>query len=375
MSQLNSFVLRSTIVACLWVAACTHSGTPSAATPQKEETRQNSQPATASSVPQKHASQEELKPGQTAPSDTATAPEKETATTPAADLPSPADTAAAKPQEAGEKPGVRRTAAPETAESELEDAREKLRASQATEARISSDLERLEKSGKASPEVIRDYEIYRDKVQAMVAENRQMVEQMEAAQARYSSAVSGTASPDDLDKMLDPAIAEEQAADEIAALDHELDTSLAKFDNMLLQEMDAIRARSAKKMQDLAEEAADAAKRLRTEGVDVNTSESTSPAQTEGGSTDTENQQADEKGQPEKDQDMAGEEREAGPATASGDEDHKGGQDPAKRDQQRNYDDDDIVARQLREAAENETDPELKEKLWREYEEYKQNKR
>jgi hypothetical protein len=33
--------------------------------------------------------------------------------------------------------------------------------------------------------------------------------------------------------------------------------------------------------------------------------------------------------------------------------------------------DDDIVARQLREAAEKETDPELKEKLWKEYEEYK----
>ena len=33
--------------------------------------------------------------------------------------------------------------------------------------------------------------------------------------------------------------------------------------------------------------------------------------------------------------------------------------------------DDDIVARQLREAAENETDPELREKLWKEYEEYK----
>ncbi len=33
--------------------------------------------------------------------------------------------------------------------------------------------------------------------------------------------------------------------------------------------------------------------------------------------------------------------------------------------------DDDIVARQLREAAENETDPVLKEKLWKEYEAYK----
>ena len=34
--------------------------------------------------------------------------------------------------------------------------------------------------------------------------------------------------------------------------------------------------------------------------------------------------------------------------------------------------DDDIVARQLREAAEKETDPELREKLWEEYRRYKQ---
>jgi hypothetical protein len=35
--------------------------------------------------------------------------------------------------------------------------------------------------------------------------------------------------------------------------------------------------------------------------------------------------------------------------------------------------DDDVVARRLRKAAENETDPELKEKLWKEYVEYKKN--
>ena len=35
--------------------------------------------------------------------------------------------------------------------------------------------------------------------------------------------------------------------------------------------------------------------------------------------------------------------------------------------------DDDIVARQLREAAERETDPELREKLWQEYDKYKGN--
>ena len=33
--------------------------------------------------------------------------------------------------------------------------------------------------------------------------------------------------------------------------------------------------------------------------------------------------------------------------------------------------DDDVVARQIREAAENETDPALREKLWDEYRKYK----
>ena len=37
--------------------------------------------------------------------------------------------------------------------------------------------------------------------------------------------------------------------------------------------------------------------------------------------------------------------------------------------------DDDIVARQLREAAMKETDPELRERLWEEYRQYKQSTR
>lgn len=37
--------------------------------------------------------------------------------------------------------------------------------------------------------------------------------------------------------------------------------------------------------------------------------------------------------------------------------------------------DDDIIARRLRKAAEQETDPELKDKLWKEYVEYKKNTR
>ena len=40
-----------------------------------------------------------------------------------------------------------------------------------------------------------------------------------------------------------------------------------------------------------------------------------------------------------------------------------------------NGSDDDVVARQLREAAEKERDPELKERLWEEYRRYKQGTR
>ena len=53
------------------------------------------------------------------------------------------------------------------------------------------------------------------------------------------------------------------------------------------------------------------------------------------------------------------------PITGSG---HKSG---GTMEQSTEFDNDDVVARQIREAAESETDPELKEKLWAEYRKYK----
>ena len=108
----------------------------------------------------------------------------------------------------------------------------------------------------------------------MTAENRKIVEQMEAAYNRHTPGEtnSNSAVSNKRDKMVDPNIPEEQTVDEVAALDQEFNESLAKFDDKLLKEMDAIRAESAEKLQDLAQEAADAAKRLRDKGVDVDTS-------------------------------------------------------------------------------------------------------
>jgi hypothetical protein len=265
----------------------------------------------------------------------------------------------------------------EMAKSKLAQARENLRISQATEKRIATELDQLKKSGNASPEVIKDYEIYLERVQAMVAENQKTVTDMEAAYSRYAAAKkqSTPASQDETDKLPEEPIPEEQSVDELAALDRELDESLSEFDEMLLKELDLIRARSAEKMRDLAEEAAEAAKRLREKGIDVETSSSSESsdeseqkeaAEKEGthadtGESGTEKTKDTEKGNGEKEA-AAGQTSEEAGQGSSGERKRYGG-----------GEDDDIVARQLREAAENETDPELKEKLWKEYEAYKKN--
>ncbi len=70
-------------------------------------------------------------------------------------------------------------------ERQLEQARSELSVSQATEERITSELKALKESGKATPEMVKDYEIYLSRVQSMVAENQKIVEEMEKAYARH----------------------------------------------------------------------------------------------------------------------------------------------------------------------------------------------
>ncbi len=78
-------------------------------------------------------------------------------------------------------------ASQESAQSKLETARENLRLSQATYARIAADLEQLKSSGKASPELIKNYEIYLQRVGEMRDENRRILETMEKAYAANAS--------------------------------------------------------------------------------------------------------------------------------------------------------------------------------------------
>ena len=254
---------------------------------------------------------------------------------------------------------------PASADSKLAEARENLRISEATEKRIASELEQLKRSGSASAETIKNYETYHESVKEMVAENRKIVEQMEAAQSRHSSGAtsSGAAGGGQTGDLHDPRIPEEETTGEVAALDRQLNASLNQFDAKLLKEMDEIRDGSAEKMRDLAQEAAEAAKRLREKGVDVDTS----------GSESSQGSEDDDAGGREQSQAEPGAE---GSRSASTDASRPGGKGTGGADRGRaSTEDDDIVARQLREAAENETDPELKEKLWKEYDEYKKNQR
>jgi len=262
-------------------------------------------------------------------------------------------------------------------ESALELARKDLRISMATEEQIASELAKLKKSGDASSDMVEDYERYLIRVQAMVAENRKMVTKIEALNARYDirKAPDGSKYSDDTEAMINPAIPEEEVVDEVVALDRQLDSSLAQFDEMLLKELDLIRAKSSERMRDLAEEAAAAAKRLRDQGIEINTDVEEESAESEQDST-----QAQKKVEIEEDASETGKEN-----NSEGDKDDgeltdrdpsREGVEGSGNHPKNRYDpkDDDIVARQLREAAEEETDPELRKKLWKEYEGYKKNK-
>jgi hypothetical protein len=277
----------------------------------------------------------------------------------------------------------------------LLEAERELGISEATRARIAAELQKLRDSEEASPDVIRDYEAYLDRVSHMVAIQRDIVKDMEEAYATRS-AFRESPSPGSLDgeKSPRPQSPDEDRYDQLKHLDRELDESLAAFDDMLLREMEAIRLRKTDEMRDLAEEAAAAARRLRDKGIHVDTTSQAGEGKAGQGDENSENRQeasehasagreaGEEPGGAQADGDGQGE---GGPIPAGGTgQTGKGTVDPGQggsKGQGQGTDqtasvpaqsyDDDIVARQLREAAERETDPELKKKLWKEYEDYK----
>lgn len=147
-----------------------------------------------------------------------------------------------------------------------------------------------------------------------------------------------------------------------AAIDRRLDDSLGTFDEQLRKEQEAVaKERDARDATAAAEP-----------NTDSDAAKEGKEGEGEAGSADTENAPAADaagksgnpSGRPgdlKSDKDRGGTNSGAASGTGATAKDIPDGSD------------DDIVARRLRKAAEQETDPELKEKLWKEYIEYKKN--
>ena len=253
----------------------------------------------------------------------------------------------------------------------LENARSDLAANAALEARIKTELSKLRQDEQTPSDLIAEVEAYLGRVSAMVAENRQLVDQLEALDAqRTQSTARRQASQGPLG--VTAPVSQAQVSDDVDALDRELNASLADFDHMLLEELKLIREKSSPKMDSLAQDAADAAERLRQKGIDIDAdlsrTESDTMTASPGATTDT----ASAESTPDTDAGASVRKGNPNSPTTSTDNNPEGAAGKwQKRSERYDPKDDDIVARQLREAAEQETDPVLKEKLWREYEAYK----
>lgn len=250
---------------------------------------------------------------------------------------------------------------------ELQRARENLKLSEQTRDRIAEEVAALRASGKASPDVVTAYEAYLARVQEIVVEHQKLVAQMEAAySAHQTRAQSAAAGAPDVPGAPPPVPGSgEDPADRLKTLDRQFNESLAAFDEMLLKELRLIQAASAKRMKGLAEAAAEAGRQAGEKGATAEAEGSgTGATGSEKRGTGEEQAKTSEgRGKP---GDSAGAGRGAGGWGSGGTGAPPSSYTPSP--------DDDIVARQLREAAEKETDPELKAKLWKEYEEYKKSR-
>jgi hypothetical protein len=264
-------------------------------------------------------------------------------------------------------------------ESELVQARENLRISKASEEYIRYDISRLKASTDTPASTIQDYENYHERLKELVDANQRQVDQLEALQRKYTGqpAVSTHNQKVVNDSSQDPDIPEASISDPVADLDRQLDQSLAAFDVVLLKEMELIKIQSKEEIKELTDEIEAARQRLEEQGIEIDAPEE---QQSDEAPLDQESQepmeetQAGSQEQPEKEDTMVGDVESSTQTDPTETGTGAGGMSEKEKEQYGSGEDDDIVARQLREAAEKETDPELRKKLWKEYETYKKNK-
>ncbi len=306
-----------------------------------------------------------------------------------------------------------------TVEEELARARENVRIAEATVDKIESDLEKMETNPASDPEAVAARKDYLEKVKRLRDEHRRILERMEKM-AREAGMVLDA--PDNLAtnavEDVNITVKDPVTLDEVELLEQELQRALGEYDGILRKsqaelagKMQELRANASSTLNEMAQEAAEAAGKAGGGGSSGGSSGAAGGAgggagqggETAGGeSAEAGGQPA---GQPGQEQTGGGQpgggeaaggtggqpggeagtgadpgatagtggknppgkggtQTRPGGGTAGG----NGGQAPTARP---GAEDDDIVARQLREAAEQEKDPVLKEKLWKEYDAYK----
>ncbi len=242
-------------------------------------------------------------------------------------------------------------------------ARHDLAVSEQVLARLTERVEVARASAATRPEERARLDEYLVRVRALVAENRERVRHLEERVAGQSrSNTGGSGAP----------IAAATEAEQVAMLDAKLNNSLEAFDQLLLDEARKARAREAEASADAGNggsgvrsgkggKGAAGSRNAGSAGGDSTAAkrgadkDSGAEARSDGGPRGTTSDGSP--GGP-----VGGSER-----GASGTE--TAGAPPADVG---DGNDDDIVARQIRKAAEAERDPELRKKLWDEYRKYKQ---
>ncbi|WP_143729310.1 hypothetical protein [Microbulbifer sp. GL-2] len=160
-----------------------------------------------------------------------------------------------------------------------------------------------------------------------------------------------------------PNEAPNSAAEQVAELEGRFESTMVSYDGMILRERDYVRNRPGSASTEGEEEAMDEAPSGESLEDLIESAEAEIPAPPGSGTpTGGGPQQNNSSGQV------------TGPGLPTkgrqGDYNHSGTQAVVPADIP-NGTDDDVVARQIREAATRETDPELREKLWEEYRKYK----
>ncbi len=232
----------------------------------------------------------------------------------------------------------------------LNQARRDLLLAEETYQRVTLEFQKLRENKDIPVEILADYKTYISRIHKMANLYRLRVKRIEAGTLQETS-------NEDLSQLDDfrPVVKDEQT--HVDSLVREFNDSLGAFDEFILQEISKIDQENSEPVDEqelngLAGEAAKAVQRLKRNGIELYPSDVTG----RGGENSPKNQSLT---------------KQIEIPAGTDDEETTNGIIATLSQNIGPVADDDIVARQLREAAEKETDPILKEKLWQEYKAYK----